>query len=128
MVSYDQQIGENGIISVDMTAEAFGYKDGAMANQEPPTPKAMFLQAQQFILYGLVASAGIPECIAYSTAPRLKGPGTYRGNIMERAPQLAFTNHSELLILKEIIFFLSQRIVNRRRWFQTFGFVRAIPL
>jgi hypothetical protein len=48
----------------------------------------------------IYAAAGIPEYIAYSTAPSAEGPWTYKGNIMERAPHLAFTNHSGIIDFK----------------------------
>ncbi len=46
------------------------------------------------------AAAGIPEYLAYSTAPSAEGPWTYKGIIMERAPQLAFTNHAGIIDFK----------------------------
>jgi arabinoxylan arabinofuranohydrolase len=41
----------------------------------------------------IFAAVGIPEYIAYSTAPSATGPWTYQGIIMGRHPGLAFTNH-----------------------------------
>jgi len=58
------------------------------------------------------AAAGIPEYIAYSTAPSPEGPWTYKGFIMERAPHLAFTNHSGIIDFKgnSYFFYHSQEL------------------
>jgi arabinoxylan arabinofuranohydrolase len=53
----------------------------------------------------LFAAAGIPEYIAYSTAPSATGPWTYRGFIMERAPHLAFTNHPGIIDFNDNAYF-----------------------
>ena len=45
---------------------------------------------QYYLLY---AAGGIPEHIAYSTAPSPEGPWTYRGEIMPQEATLSFTNH-----------------------------------
>ena len=45
------------------------------------------------IYYLLYAAGGIPEHIAYSTAPSPEGPWTYRGNIMPQEDTKSFTNH-----------------------------------
>ena len=48
----------------------------------------------------IYAAKGIPEYIAYSTAPTAEGPWNYRGVIMERADHLAFTNHAGIIDFK----------------------------
>ena len=45
------------------------------------------------LYYLLYAAGGVPEHIAYSTAPTPEGPWTYRGNIMPLEDTKSFTNH-----------------------------------
>ena len=45
------------------------------------------------LYYLLYAAGGIPEHIAYSTAPTPEGPWTYRGEIMPQEDTKSFTNH-----------------------------------
>lgn len=45
------------------------------------------------LYYLLYAAGGVPEHIAYSTAPTPVGPWTYRGTVMERLDLGSFTNH-----------------------------------
>jgi arabinoxylan arabinofuranohydrolase len=100
MVSYDRNIGQNGVVSVEMTSEAFGKgvdRDGK--------PRTNYVEGPWFykrngIYYMVYAAAGIPEYIAYSTAPSPEGPWSYKGYIMERTPKLAFTNHSGIIDFK----------------------------
>lgn len=43
--------------------------------------------------YLLYAAGGIPEHIAYSSAPSIEGPWTYQGNVMPLEDTKSFTNH-----------------------------------
>lgn len=100
MVSYDKSIGDNGIMSVDMTAEAFGEsvkKDGTLGTKYVEGP---WFYKRNNLYYLVYAAAGIPEYIACSTAPSPEGPWTYRGFIMERSDGLAFTNHAGVIDYK----------------------------
>ena len=45
------------------------------------------------LYYLLYAAGGVPEHIAYSTAPSPEGPWTYRGEIMPLEDTKSFTNH-----------------------------------
>ncbi|MBQ9357113.1 MAG: family 43 glycosylhydrolase [Prevotella sp.] len=47
----------------------------------------------QPLYYLLYAAGGVPEHIAYSTAPSFEGPWTYRGTIMPQEDTRSFTNH-----------------------------------
>jgi len=100
MVSYDRTIGENGIVSIEMTAEAFGSKDGRDGKPGTTYTEGPWLYKRNSLWYMVYAASGIPEYIAYSTATSPEGPWIYKGNIMERAPHLAFTNHSGIIDFK----------------------------
>jgi hypothetical protein len=100
MVSYDRSIGKNGIVSVDMTTKAFGSKTGPNGKPGTTYTEGPWFYKRNNLYYMVYAADGIPENIAYSTAPTAEGPWTYRGNIMERAPQLAFTNHPGIVDFK----------------------------
>lgn len=100
MISYDHSIGQNGIVSVDMTTDAFGSKAGRDGKAGPSYTEGPWFYKRNNMYYMMYAAAGIPEYIAYSTAPKAEGPWTYKGNIMERAPHLAFTNHSGIIDFK----------------------------
>ena len=105
MISYDKSIGTNGIVSVEMTKEAFGEKvfgNGRVFTQYTEGP---WLYKRNNTYYLLFAASGIPEYIAYSTAPTIESPWTYKGFIMERAPQLAFTNHPAIVDYKGKTYF-----------------------
>ncbi len=105
MISYDKNIGKNGIVSVEMTKEAFGekkIKDDRIISNYTEGP---WLYKRNKIYYLIYAASGIPEYIAYSTAPTIEGPWTFKGFIMERAPQLAFTNHPGIINYQDRSFF-----------------------
>ena len=97
MISYDRTIGQNGVVTVEMTAEAFGSKKGADGKQGTTYTEGPWFYKRNDLYYMVYAAEGVPEYISYSTAPSAEGPWTYRGVIMERAPQLAFTNHAGII-------------------------------
>ncbi|WP_167608033.1 glycoside hydrolase family 43 protein [Maribellus sediminis] len=100
MVSYDQSIGQNGVISVEMTTEAFGAHKGRDGKPGPSYTEGPWFYKRNNLYYMVYAAAGIPEYIAYSTSTSPEGPWTYKGFVMERAPKLAFTNHSGIIDYK----------------------------
>jgi arabinoxylan arabinofuranohydrolase len=112
MISYDLSIGQNGIVSVDMTAEAFGAKEGRDGKPGTTYTEGPWFYKRNNIYYMIYAAAGIPEYIAYSTAPTAVGPWKFGGYIMERAPHLAFTNHSGIIDFmgKSYIFYHTQEL------------------
>lgn len=93
MISIDTTIGNNGVVSLDMTPEAFGKREVEHERYKTNYEEAPWLYKRGDLYYMLYAAIGIPEYIAYSTAPTATGPWTYRGVIMGRHPGLAFTNH-----------------------------------
>ena len=101
MISYDRSVGENGIVSIEMTGEAFGFKEGRNRSQGTTYTEGPWFYKRKDLYYMVYAAEGIPEYISYSTAPSAEGPWTYQGIIMERAPQLAFTNHAGIIDFKE---------------------------
>ena len=100
MISYDHSVGQNGIFSVEMTGAAFGEAVGRDGKPRTKYVEGPWFYKRNGIYYMGYAAAGIPEYIAYSTAPSAQGPWTYKGFIMERAPKLAFTNHSGVVDYK----------------------------
>jgi arabinoxylan arabinofuranohydrolase len=105
MVSYDRSIGENGIVSMDMTKESFGQNERENAQHITQYTEGPWIYKHNNLYYMVYAAAGIPEYIAYSTAPSAEGPWTYKGIIMERAPHLAFTNHPGIIDYKGNAYF-----------------------
>ena len=107
MLSFD------GTVSiVNQTIEGFGapnakerergvkYKDTYVEgpwilrrNIFPLNKKGKPAKKAQPLYYLLYAAGGIPEHIAYSTAPSFEGPWTYRGEIMPQEDTKSFTNH-----------------------------------
>lgn len=105
MISYDRSIGKNGIVKVDMSIEAFGKNEGKDVKHTTNYTEGPWIYKRNNLYYMIYAAAGIPEYIAYSTAPTAEGPWTYMGFIMERAPHLAFTNHPGIIDFKENSYF-----------------------
>ena len=100
MTSFDGEVKV-----VQQTEEGFGapsprerkrdvkYKDNY--TEGPWIMKAP--NSQYYLLY---AAGGIPEHIAYSSAPSPEGPWTYRGEIMPQENTGSFTNHCGVATLK----------------------------
>ncbi|MFA5554871.1 MAG: glycoside hydrolase family 43 protein [Phycisphaerae bacterium] len=100
MISFDRSVGNNGVVSVEMTPEAFGHREKADEKYKTNYEEGPWLYKRGDIYYMIYAAGGIPEYIAYSTAPSATGPWTYRGIIMGRHPELAFTNHPAIIDFK----------------------------
>ena len=107
MLSFDGEVKQ-----VNQTIEGFGapnakerqkgvkYKDTYVEgpwilrrNVFPLNKKGKPAKKAQPLYYLLYAAGGIPEHIAYSTAPSFEGPWTYRGEIMPQEDTKSFTNH-----------------------------------
>nr|MBD3623354.1 family 43 glycosylhydrolase [Sunxiuqinia sp.] len=100
MISYDRSIGKNGIVATEMNPEAFGSQEGRDGKMRSLYTEGPWIYKRDKLYYMVYAAAGIPEYIAYSTAPSAEGPWTYQGFIMERADHLAFTNHPGIIDYK----------------------------
>ncbi len=105
MISYDRSIGRKGIFKMEMTPEAFGSHAGPDGTIRSNYTEGPWVYKHNNLYYLVYAAAGIPEYIAYSTAPSIQGPWSYRGYIMARAPHLAFTNHSGIIDYKDRSYF-----------------------
>lgn len=124
MVSYDRSIGMNGIVSVEMTPEAFGTKEGRDGKLRTTYTEGPWFYKRNSLFYMVYAADGIPEYIAYSTATSPEGPWVYKGFIMERAPHLAFTNHAGIIDFKgnSYFFYHDQALSNGQ------GFKRSVSV
>nr|WP_319573335.1 glycoside hydrolase family 43 protein [uncultured Draconibacterium sp.] len=115
MISYDKSIGQNGVVSTEMTTEAFGTHEGRDGKPAPSYTEGPWFYKRNNLYYMVYAAAAIPEYIAYSTSTSPEGPWTYKGFVMERAPHLAFTNHSGIIDFKgnSYFFYHSQSLAGR---------------
>jgi arabinoxylan arabinofuranohydrolase len=100
MISYDRSIGDNGIVSIEMTPEAFGSKEGRDGKPGTTYTEGPWFYKRNNLYYMIYAAEGIPEYISYSTSNSPVGPWIYRGHIMKRADHLAFTNHAGVIDFK----------------------------
>lgn len=100
MVSYDRSVGQNGVVSIKMTAEAFGSKAGRDGKPGTTYTEGPWLYKRNNLYYMVYAADGIPEYISYSTSTSPEGPWSYKGQIMKRADHLAFTNHAGIINFK----------------------------
>ena len=92
MLSFDGEVRQ-----VNQTVEGFGapnvkerQKDVKYKDCYTEGPWIMKKDKLYYLLY---AAGGIPEHIAYSSAPSPEGPWTYRGEIMPQEDTKSFTNH-----------------------------------
>ncbi len=107
MISYDKSVGNNGIVTVELTKEAFGgvkkertkadgsketYIDGADAYEEGP-----WLHKYNGKYYLSYAAGGVPEHMAYSMSDSPMGPWTYKGNVMPLQSTGSFTQHGGIV-------------------------------
>jgi hypothetical protein len=123
MTSYDHSIGQNGIVSIEMTAEAFGSKEGRDGKPGTTYTEGPWFYKRNNLYYMIYAAEGIPEYISYSTANSPEGPWTYKGQIMKRADHLAFTNHAGVIDFKgnSYIFYHDQALSEQ-------GFKRSVSV
>lgn len=96
MISYSGEI-----ITVPLNKEGFSvrFKD---ADKRPSAyEEGPWLYKRKELYYLLYAAGGVPEHLAYSTAPTATGPWTYQDTIMSIIPKGgAFTNHPGLVDYK----------------------------
>lgn len=124
MISYDRNIGDDGVVTVEMTAEAFGSKTGPNGKAGTTYTEGPWFFERNQLYYMIYAAEGIPEYIAYSTAISPDGPWTYKGHIMKRADHLAFTNHAGVIDYKgnSYIFYHDQALSKNQ------GFKRSVSV
>lgn len=87
MISY-----EGDIVHVPMTEEAFGRRDGNVAERPTLYEEGPWLYKRKDAYYLLWAGGPIPEHLGYSMAKSPEGPWTYAGVLMPTAGS-SFTNH-----------------------------------
>lgn len=98
MVSYDQTIGNKGIVTVPLTEESFGKRTGD-AKRATLYEEGPWLYKHNAIYYMVYAASGIPENICYATGPSAEGPWTFKGVIMPTEGG-SFTNHPGVVDFK----------------------------
>ena len=124
MISYDRSIGRDGIVSIEMTPEAFGSKTGRDGKLGTTYTEGPWFYKRNNLYYMIYAAEGIPEYISYSIANSPEGPWVYKGQIMKRADHLAFTNHAGVIDFKgnSYIFYHDQALsINQ-------GFKRSVSV
>ncbi|HJV78688.1 MAG TPA: glycoside hydrolase family 43 protein [Paludibacter sp.] len=91
MISYDQQLG---IVKEDLKDDNFGYRAKKIQNRTASYEEGPWLFKRNSLYYLLYPAGGVPEHLAYSTAPSATGPWTYGDTIMHEIKEGgAFTNH-----------------------------------
>ena len=92
MISYCGEVGQ-----LEMTEEGFGAPDPKERVREKKYRdtyvEGPWLTKRNGTYQLLYAAGGVPEHIAYSTAPSVLGPWTYAGEIMLLSDTGSFTNH-----------------------------------
>lgn len=88
---------KSAVQTIEQTEEGFGapgpdkrVKGKKYADNYTEGP---WLDRRGDLYYLLYAAGGVPEHLAYSTAPSVQGPWTYRGEIMPLCDTRSFTNH-----------------------------------
>lgn len=98
MVSYDQ---EYGIKKEDLKDENFGYRSKKIDNRTAAYEEGPWLYKRNSLYYLFYPAGGVPEHLAYSTAPSITGPWTYGDTIMHVIQKGgAFTNHPGVIDYK----------------------------
>lgn len=95
MTSYAKNVGNNGIVTIQLTEKAFG---GVKVDNKTPAGKDAYEEGPWLDKHGNTyylsyAAGGVPEHISYSTSSSPEGPWTYRGPLMPYQNMGAFTNH-----------------------------------
>ena len=95
MTSYARNVGNNGIVTIQLTEQAFG---GVKVNNKTPEGKDAYEEGPWLDKHGNTyylsyAAGGVPEHISYSTSSSPEGPWRYRGFLMPYQNMGAFTNH-----------------------------------
>lgn len=98
MLSYDQTLG---IVKETLTKEGFHVRYRDTITRPSSYEEGPWLYKRTGIYYLLYPAGGVPEHLAYSTAPSPTGPWTYGDTIMHVIRRGgAFTNHPGLVDFK----------------------------
>ncbi|MCP5546644.1 MAG: family 43 glycosylhydrolase [Akkermansiaceae bacterium] len=98
MISVDASIGENGLVSYEMTVEGFGKRSKEDEKRPTTYEEGPWLYKRGKLSYLFFGAGPLPEHLGYSTGPSPAGPWKYGGVVME--PQSAFTNHPGVVDFK----------------------------
>ncbi|WP_321424293.1 glycoside hydrolase family 43 protein [uncultured Bacteroides sp.] len=91
MISYNK---EYGIVKEDLKDKNFGFRAKKIDNRTAAYEEGPWLFKRNSLYYLLYPAGGVPEHLAYSTAPNITGPWTYGDTIMHVIKEGgAFTNH-----------------------------------
>lgn len=98
MLSYDQQ---TGIVQVPLNKEGFNIRLRDVEKRPSAYEEGPWMYKRNKQYYLLYPAGGVPEHLAYSTAPTITGPWTYQDTIMHVIQKGgAFTNHPGLIDFK----------------------------
>jgi hypothetical protein len=101
MILLNTSIGNNGIVEVPLTAEAFGgVKVNDKVTGQDCYEEGPWLDKRGNYYYLMYAAGGVPEHISYSMSTSPEGPWTYRGQVMTQQNTGSFTNHSGMVHYK----------------------------
>lgn len=91
MISYDE---DYGIVKEELRDDNFGYREKKIDNRTAAYEEGPWLFKRNSSYYMLYPAGGVPEHLAYSTAPSVTGPWTYGDTIMHVIKEKgAFTIH-----------------------------------
>ena len=95
MISY-----RGDIVSIPMTEESFGKRDGNVQNRPTLYEEGPWLYKRKDLYYLLWAGGPIPEHLGYSTSKSPTGPWKYGGVIMPQEGK-SFTNHPGIIDFRD---------------------------
>lgn len=97
----DTSIGNNGIVEVPLTKEAFGgVKVDDKIQGDDCYEEGPWLDKRGDWYYLIYAAGGVPEHISYSMSKSPLGPWEYKGKVMANQDTGSFTNHSGIVNYK----------------------------
>ena len=99
MVSLDTSIGEQGLVALDMTVEAFGPRGKPDEKRPTAYEEGPWLYKRGDLHYLFHAGGPLPEHLAYSVSESPTGPWRYGGVVMP-AQGGSFTNHGGVVDYK----------------------------
>ena len=100
-IAINTKIGNNGIVNVPLTKEAFGgVKVNDKLTGKDCYEEGPWLDKRGDNYYLMYAAGGVPEHISYSMSKSPEGPWEYKGVVMKQQDTNSFTNHSGMVHYK----------------------------
>jgi len=99
MISLDTSIGEQGLVALDMTPQAFGPRSKPDEKRPTAYEEGPWLYKRGNLHYLFHAGGPLPEHLAYSVSEHPTGPWRYGGVVMP-AQGGSFTNHGGVVDYK----------------------------